>query len=62
MYALDSEEDRKMLAILGKRAEEIANLPEVRQKAFEIYQQSGMDAAQSYIYRLAIGTLCGIGK
>ncbi len=54
---LNSEEDRKMLALLGERAEKISKIPTVKKKAFEIYCKSGIEEAKSYVYMLAIGTL-----
>ena len=54
---MNSKESKKMLALLGERAEKISKIPKVKQKAFAIFQESGIEAAKSYVYMLAIGTL-----
>ena len=45
--------------LIGKRAEALAKKPEVQKKMLEIASTEGKEAAETYLYRLAIATLCG---
>ena len=47
-------------AMIGKRAEELAKDANVQNKMVEIVKTESKEAAEKYLYMLAIATLCGI--
>ncbi len=46
-------------ALIGKRAEELAKDTNAQKKMVEIAKNESRDAAEKYLYVLAIATLCG---
>ena len=46
-------------AMIGERAEELAKDINVQTKMVEIAKSEGKEAAEKYLYMLAIATLCG---
>lgn len=46
-------------AMIGKRAEELAKDAKVQGKMVEIAKTENKEAAERYLYMLAIATLCG---
>lgn len=46
-------------AMIGKRAEELAIDAKVQKKMVEITKTESKEAAEKYLYMLAIATLCG---
>ena len=50
--------DKEAYRIIGERAEELVKLPEVQKKMIAIARENGKDAAESYVYKLALATLC----
>lgn len=46
--------------MIGERAEALAQNPEVKAKAEQIFKTDGMEAAKNYVYMLAICSLAGI--
>lgn len=47
------------IALIGKRAEELAKDTNVQKKMVEIAKSECKEAAEKYLYMLAIATLCG---
>lgn len=46
-------------AMMGERAEELAKNADVQSKMVEITKTESKEAAEKYLYMLAIATLCG---
>lgn len=46
-------------ATIGKRAEELAKDADVQSKMVDIANSESKEAAERYLYMLAIATLCG---
>lgn len=46
-------------ALIGKRAEELSKDISVKKKMVEIAKAESKEAAEIYLYMLAIATLCG---
>ncbi len=46
-------------AIIGKRAEELSKNKDIQAKMLQIVKTDGKEAAEKYLYMLAIATLCG---
>lgn len=46
-------------AMIGKRAEELVKDTKVQNKMVEIAKTESKEAAEKYLYMLAIATLCG---
>lgn len=53
-----SVNDREMIEMIGRRAEEIVKLPEVQKKMISMDR----DSAIKYVYMLAIASLYGCNK
>jgi len=51
--------NNEAFALIGKRAEELAKVPSVRNKAMEIYREKGKDEATDFLIVVAIATLFG---
>ena len=47
------------LEMIGKRAEELAKDTSVQKKMVKIAKTESKEAAEKYLYMLAIATLCG---
>lgn len=47
-------------AMIGKRAEELAKNIDVQKKMLNIAKTDSKEAAEKYLYMLAIATLCGV--
>ena len=52
--------DKKAFALVGRRAQEVAALPEIREKMTELAGKSGKEAAERMVYMMAIATLAGL--
>lgn len=52
--------DIEAYELIGNRAKELAEFPEMRAKMLSIARQEGKDAAVKYLYMFAIGTLAGV--
>ena len=46
--------------LIGERAQELSEKPDVRKKMVEICKREGKEKAESFLYSLAIATLAGI--
>ncbi len=46
--------------MIGRRAEELATVPSVQNKMLDISRKEGKEAAEKYLYLLAVANLCGI--
>lgn len=46
-------------SMIGKRAEELSEDADVQKKMLEIAKADSKEAAEKYLYMLAIATLCG---
>lgn len=46
--------------LIGERAQELSEKPEVQKKMVEICRQEGKEKAENFLYSLAIATLAGI--
>lgn len=51
--------NKQGFAIIGKRAEELSKSKDVQEKMVEIAKNESKEAAEKYLYMLAIATLCG---
>ncbi len=54
--------DKEAFALIGERAGELAKRSEVRKKMLEICKKEGKEAAEQYVYTLAVATLCKGGN
>lgn len=50
--------DKEVCKILGDRAAELTEKEEVQKKMLEILQKESKEAAEKWVYSLAIATLC----
>ena len=46
--------------MIGNRATELATVPSVQDKMLDISRKEGKEAAEKYLYLLAVATLFGI--
>lgn len=51
--------NKQAFEMIGKRAEELAKDTSVQKKMVEIAKSECKEAAEKYLYMLAIATLCG---
>lgn len=51
--------NKQGFAMIGKRAEELVKDAKVQSKMVEIVKTENKEAAEKYLYMLAIATLCG---
>ena len=49
--------DKEAFDLIGRRAQEITAIPEIREKMMEIAGKSGKEAAMNMVYLMAIATL-----
>ena len=52
--------DKEAFDLIGRRAQELAALPEIREKMTELAGKSGKEAAERMVYLMAIATLAGV--
>lgn len=52
--------NEKMISIWGKRAAELAEIPDVQEKMIKIKTAESKEAAEKFLYMLAAATLCGV--
>lgn len=52
--------DREAYEMIGKRAEELIEVPSVQRKMLDISIKDGKEAAEKYLYLLAVASLAGI--
>ncbi len=52
--------DKEAFALIGRRAQELAALPEIREKMTALAVKSGKEAAERMVYLMAIATLAGV--
>ena len=52
--------DKEAFALIGRRAQELAALPEIREKMTELAGKSGREAAERMVYLMAIAKLAGV--
>lgn len=50
--------DNEAYAAIGERAEEMAKVPEIQEKMLEIAKADGKEKAESWLYQMAIASLC----
>lgn len=51
--------DKEAFKMIGERAEELAEKPEVQNKMLQIAKENGKEEAEKWLYMSAIATLCG---
>lgn len=51
--------NKEAYTLIGERANELSEKSEVQKKMVEIAKAQGKEAAEKYLYKLAIATLCG---
>lgn len=49
--------DKEAYRTIGERAEELAKIPEVKEKMLEILNKEGKEAAEKWLYMSAIASL-----
>lgn len=54
--------DEEAIAMIGKRAAEIAKIPQIQMQLVEVAKKDGKDMAMRELYMLAISTLYGFDK
>lgn len=55
--------EQEAIAIIGERAEELANHPAIRKQAESMFLQGkSMEEIKKFVYKVAIATLYGITK
>ena len=52
--------DKEAFDLIVRRAQELAALPEIREKMTELAGKSGKEAAERMVYLMAIATLAGV--
>lgn len=52
--------DQEVYEMIGKRAEELIGVPNVQRKMLDISSKDGKEAAEKYLYLLAIASLAGV--
>ena len=50
--------DKEAYRIIGERTEKLVKLPEVQKKMIAIAREQDREAAERYVYMLAVATLC----
>lgn len=54
--------DKEAFELIGQRASELVAMPEIQAKMMDVARKQSIEAAETMVYMMAIGTLIGLQK